>query len=386
MANWALLFPTGVTFKGIYPSALKQEEDERWPHVPNMKDGSSHAPTAIITVTGLGMSITPLVSTDASLEIVNGKNVTWKTGSMLKTESGSTTTLEGEGEIKSTFTISATGKIQTSGAGAINIESAGIFRAKSGSHFSLDSGAIVGMNLGGASAGALTFLDGNGAATWASASIALWQSGSHFTLSGGSFVNITIGSGGNAGSLNLGSSATFSVLSTCVSSIAIGATGALSTLAGAAVSVSVGGGGTPGSVTFNADGTLTMTSSSVFAQGGATTRTGRTVLSGSGAWTGLRYAFAPSVNSTIDGKAQDILGATAPGPGVLRLTLADVGATDVVSFYIRHISVGVNLEIYIGAFLLYTFTNAGGTKQTVQFFTDGSGVSAWNVGVVGAAI
>lgn len=268
MANWTLIFPLGVPLKGIYPSAAKQTEDERWPNVPNMKDGSSHAPTAQIIVTGLGMSITPLVSTNANLDVVNTKAITWKTGSLLKTEAGSTTTLEGVGEIKSTYTISATGKIQTSGAGKIFVETSGEFQVKSGGKFTLDSGAIVSMNLGGAAAAALTFLDANGAATWASASVALWQNGSHFTVSGGAFANITIGSG-NAGSLSLGALATFSVLSSCVSSIAIGASSTFSTAAGSSVTANIGTGGTVGTLNLGALSTTNLQGAFIPGVGGS---------------------------------------------------------------------------------------------------------------------
>ena len=188
------------------------------------------------------------------------------------------------------------------------------------------------------------------------------QSGSIFTLASGSFVTVTVGGGGHAGSLTVGN------------------VGTLTVSAGAAVTMSVGGGGTTGSITFNADGTLTTTASAQFANGGTTTRTGKEVLSGNGAYTAKRIAVGGDPPTNTDPRHYDILEVAFLSADA-DLNLTALGASDYVEFWIRFSAISKDLTVKDGGAAIFTFVHSAGKQQTVQFYWNGSN---YKVGCVGA--
>lgn len=212
--------------------------------------------------------------------------------------------------------------------------------------------------------GSTLSLGGN--STWASTSVCVhassstdtYQSGSSLTTNSGALINLTIGSGA-AGSLALGASSTLTVT------------------AGASVTMSVGGGGTPGTLTINADGTLTTSASSIFNQGGTTTRTGALTLSGTGASTALRYYAAPIGTYSINPKHYDRIYRTS-GIGVADvLTLTpDPGASEFIELFLTYEeNIGSSLEVRDAAAVLVTtieFSATSETKSCVHFIWTGT--------------
>lgn len=181
------------------------------------------------------------------------------------------------------------------------------------------------------SSGSTLSLGGN--TTWASTSVCVhessstdtYQSGSSLTTNSGAIVNLTIGKT-NAGTVTNGS--------LCVE-------------------------------VHESSSTDTYQSGSNLNLDGTVTRTGKEVLSGTGAYTALRYYAAPTGTYSIDPKHYDRIYRTS-GPGfanVLTLT-PDPGASDFVELFITYVeNAGSSLELRDAAATLITTLEFSATSE-----------------------
>lgn len=221
------------------------------------------------------------------------------------------------------------------------------------------AGSVLAINTASATLGTAATLTVNGAAgggntatvAFGQYSTSTYASGATLTVNSGTITNITLGGGGQSGTL------------------AVGATGTLTVTAGAAVTMSVGGGGTTGSITFNADGTLTTTSSAQFTNGGTTTRTGKEVRSGTGAYTASRYYAAPTGSYSVNPLHYDTIERTsAPGSADSITLTPDPGASDTITLtvtYLANSSSTLDVKASGGSTIVAIGPSAPNTNGTV---------------------
>ena len=292
-------------------------------------------------------------------------------------------------QVDDTVAMSIAGDATWTGASTQVHASSSTDTYSSGSTFTIQSGSIANLNLGGVSASGVTFIGANGAAvwngastaTWQTASVSNWNSGANLTISSGAIVTSTIGGGAAAGAWTWGVNAVEVHASGSTDTYQSGSS--LTTNTGAIVNLNIGktnaGTVTNGSLAVEvheSSSSDTYQSGSVLNLDGTVTRTGRETLSGTGAYTSLRYVAGLDANTSYNGQHYDIIDAGVALTANREYTLTNGNLNTLM---IRNAS-AFSLTIKEGASTLAVLNPGAGFNQTIVMFHNGT---LWVAGPLG---
>lgn len=308
MANFD--YPAGtplgtVPSNYVLPSVDWQTNIQQVFKAPNFEDGSTHAPSAFVTVGGSGFELTGTghsLAASARLNVESTGELRLKNGALLKAD-GSV------GDIR----LEVLSNVAT-------------LTAQAASVVNLDGITSIGGDMTFQSSGpaSLDFETGV-TATWASGSTAVHASGSTTTLAGTTNVSstgaVTFQSGSSltgqssapgtwAGTWGFGSTLAVTGVTTLSSTVNCGSALNVSGATALAGNATVGGTlGVTGATALSGAASL----SSTLAVAGVSTFSGRVARSGTGAYAELRIGAGPDSSTTVDAYEADVWNAPITG-------------------------------------------------------------------------
>lgn len=442
MANWTLLRALGWTAKTRLYAAEMETIDTWLVKVPNFQDGSTHTGTGAVTLAGTGgfVCTAPFTGTKCQITVPTGKTIELTGSGAINAGASSTITGSSGAQILGAFRLGPDAVWTCNGSSGhvaqvvygqystCTLQSGAGFTCNSGSIFTIGSGCTVAITVGGggnpgsitiAGSGAINInavgqlnintafatlgsdavLTCNGSSghvaqvifgqystcTVQSGSGITCNSGSVFTLGSGCFVTATIGGGGNAGSLTIGADGDVVRASGSTDTYQSGAS--LTCNDGAIVNLTIGktnaGTVTHGGLSVEvheSSSSDTYDSGSELDLNGTIVRTGKVTLSGSGAWTAIRFANGSDGNVSVTGSATDFLSGSLTADH--EWTYSDLGAQATVIHYLKAIDFKLTAKRGDGSKIVVLDPGLNNC-QTAQIVWNGAG---WTVGLVGQVV
>ncbi len=278
----------------------------------NGDDGGTWAPAAVITIGGLGLTVTgPLIGADAQITITSGKFLTIASGGTMTLQNGATATFSGTTTITSSFTFTSTSSIvMLNGATATIQDGAGLTVLGS---VSVNATGFVGLygtaELNGTNtmSGIFNYLAGNKIK-----GVPNLDAGATFVVSAGGKINVL-------GSVEWQSGATWAMKGGSAGTVESAAS--ITTNAGSVVAVL-------GSLNIESGGVARIKS------GAQLSHQGLVVKSGSTSITHIREQVLPDSNTTINPWEADIWLAGSPTAN-RSITLANYSGAGTFEFAVE---------------------------------------------------
>lgn len=199
MSNLARLRLAGFwTQNSVVDPQEFEDFDAARPKLANFEDGSTHAPSAFVTVGGSGFQFTGTghsLAASARLNVESTGEIRLKNGSLLKADGSggdirlevltnvATLTIQSGAVMDIAGAANVTGNLDIESAGELNLKSGGTLTAESGSTVTLSSGATVTIAANATMSGDMTVSSG-GSIVFQSGGTITGASGSTVTLQG----------------------------------------------------------------------------------------------------------------------------------------------------------------------------------------------------------
>ncbi len=347
--------------------------------------GGTWTPSSVLIIGGAnGLRVTgPLVALDADITITSGRALTVNSGGTISAQAGSVSTFAG------TWNLSGAGHVQNGGTltvdngGAVSVASGGATTWTSGSTLTTNTGSTANIN------GAVNIKAGSNVAVKATATMAFEASSqlsaavsADVLLHGNNTLDGTQTIGGTTslgGATTVPNGATVAFNAGSALSANVTAPWTLNNITTCNGSIYIASGAT---CLIQASGAFTTQAGASVTRGADETRTGKVVLSGTGAWLGLRLQAGSDADHTYDAREFDILQVPALSAN-RQYKFSNLGATPVMIMIDRNkMNSGNTLELIRDDLTVFaTFASAQGGATFIYW--DGS---SWTKGPFSAAV
>ena len=386
MAHNAYVRPGGIwNLLSVLLSSEMATFDLRQYQSINGDLGGTWTPASVLIIGGAqGLRVTgPFVALDADITITSGRALTVNSGGTIAAQAGSISNFAGTWNLSGAGHVQSGGTLTVDSGGAVSVASGGATMWASGSTLTTNTGSTANIN------GAVNIKAGSNVAVKATATMA-FEASSQLSAAVSADVllhgnNTLDGTQTIGGTTSLGGATTVpngaTVAFAAGSAMSANATAPFTlnniTTCNNALNIALGA-----TCTIQTSGTFVTQSGATVTRGADETRTGKVILSGTGAYLGLRMQAGSDADHTYDAREFDILQVPALS-AARQYKFSNLSTTPVMVMIDRNkTNSGFNLELIrddLTVFATFTSSQAG----ACFIYWDGS---SWTKGPFSAGV